>query len=97
MSISYLEGQRGILRIILYLLENGEVNRDKINRELTGSSLLTNRSIERLTSLGLVEIKWRDIGKMNKLPLVYLSKKGREVAELLKKVSEKLPKELPED
>ena len=88
-SMRILEGQAGNLRVLVFLLDSGEVNFQGIVDELplTGRSLYG--VIDKLKGLTLIKTR---IDKSTYPPknMISLSEKGKKVAKLLKEVEEVL-------
>jgi DNA-binding HxlR family transcriptional regulator len=91
MAIRDLEGQKGILRVLMLLDEKGEVNYYSIIKESDLYDRVLRLSLEKLRELELVKTR---IDKSSYPPrnMISLTDKGRKVAEYLKKIEEVLKK-----
>jgi DNA-binding HxlR family transcriptional regulator len=89
MSIKEFEGQKGILRLLVYLYEKGETNYYSIIKESDIYDRVLRLSVEKLKELKLVESK---INNSTYPPrnMISLTPKGRKVAEKLKEIEEVL-------
>jgi len=83
--IRALEGQAGILQVLLYLNRKGEVNFQKIVEEakITGRSLYG--SLDKLNKLGMI-IQRPDNSSYPPKNMISLTEKGELVAEKLKEI-----------
>jgi DNA-binding HxlR family transcriptional regulator len=89
MAIRDLEGQKGILRVLVLLDEKGEVNYYSIIKESDLYDRVLRLSLEKLRELELIKTR---IDKSSYPPrnMISLTDKGRKVAEYLKKIEEVL-------
>lgn len=85
--IRALEGQAGILQVLLYLNKKGEVNFQKIVEEarITGRSLYG--SLDKLNKLGMVKQR-PDNSSYPPKNMISLTEKGIKVAEKLMEIDE---------
>ena len=90
MTISGLEGQKGILKVLIYLLNEKEANRQRITDELTNDARITNASIRRLEELQLIDKSIKEAGRAGQqlVRVFSLTDKGRKVAKHLKEIKE---------
>jgi len=91
MAIRDLEGQKGILRVLMLLDEKGEVNYYSIIKESDLYDRVLRLSIEKLRELELIKTR---IDKSSYPPrnMISLTDKGRKVAEKLKEIEEVMEK-----
>lgn len=85
MSLEKLEGQKGVLRILVYLFEHGETNFQRI---VDGSSLydrIVRNSLPILKDAGLVSTRIDDTSYPPK-NMISLTEKGKGVANKLKEI-----------
>lgn len=87
-SISSLEGQKGILKVLVYLLNVREANRQKITDELTSDARITNACIRKLEELQLIDKSIKEAGRAGQqlVRVFRLTDKGKKVAKLLKEI-----------
>jgi DNA-binding HxlR family transcriptional regulator len=83
--IKQLEGQKGILRLILYLYKKGEINFQKIVNESGIYDRILRLSLNKLKDLGLVETR-KDNSSYPPKNMICLTKKGEEIAKKLKEI-----------
>jgi len=89
MNLKNLEGQKGILRILVYLLDKGEVSIQNITDNTDLYYSIVKKSSSLLREYGLVNTR---VDKSTYPPrnMISLTDKGKKVAEYLKKVEELL-------
>ena len=89
MNLKNLEGQKGILRIIVYLLDKGEVSIQNITDNTDLYYNIVKKSSSLLREYGLANTR----GDNSTYPprnMISLTEKGKRVAEHLKKIEEVL-------
>jgi len=89
MTIKDLEGQKGILRVLILLKDKGEINYYSIIKESDLYDRVLRLSLEKLKELKLVESRL-DNSTYPPRNMISLTDKGRKVAEHLKKIEEVL-------
>ncbi len=89
--IKQLEGQKGILRLILYLNEKGETNFQKIVYDSDIYDRILRLSLEKLKDLGLIVTRI-DNSSYPPKNMISLTEKGKIVAKKLKEIEEVLSK-----
>ena len=91
MNIRELEGQRGILRLPLLLLEKGEMGYYSIIKESDLYDRILRNSLDKLKKLGLVKTR---IDNSTYPPRIMISliDKGKKVAEKLREIEEMMEK-----
>jgi len=89
MNLKNLEGQKGILRILVYLLDKGEVSIQNITDNTDLYYSIVKKSSSLLREYGLVNTRV-DISTYPPRNMISLTDKGKKVAEYLKKVEELL-------
>ena len=89
MNLKNLEGQKGILRILVYLLDKGEVSIQNITDNTDLYYSIVKKSSSLLREYGLANTR---VDKSTYPPrnMISLTDKGKRVAEYLKKVEEVL-------
>jgi len=87
MNLKNLEGQKGILRILVYLLDKGEVSIQNITDNTDLYYSIVKKSSSLLREYGLANTR---VDKSTYPPrnIISLTEKGKEVAEYLKKIEE---------
>ena len=91
MNLKDLEGQKGILRILVYLLDKGEVSIQNITDNTDLYYSIVKKSSSLLREYGLVNTRV-EISTYPPRNMISLTDKGRKVAEKLKEVEEVLEK-----
>lgn len=88
MTVSHLEGQKGILKVLVYLLNVKEANRQKITDELTNDARITNACIRKLEESKLISQAIREGGRAGQqvVRVFFLTDKGKKVAKHLKEI-----------
>jgi len=89
MNLKNLEGQKGILRILVYLLDQGEVSIQNITDNTDLYYNIVKKSSSLLREYGLVNTRV-DSSTYPPRNMISLTEKGKKVAEHLKKVEEVL-------
>jgi len=92
MNIRELEGQSGILRLPLLLLEKGEMGYYSIIKESDLYDRILRNSLDKLKKLGLVKTRI-DTSTYPSRIMISLTDKGRRVAEKLKEIEEMLERD----
>ncbi|MGC9193729.1 MAG: winged helix-turn-helix transcriptional regulator [Thermoplasmata archaeon] len=87
MGIKEFEGQKGILRLLVYLYEKGETNYYSIIKESDIYDRVLRLSVEKLRELKLIESR-TDNSTYPPRNMISLTPKGRKVAEKLKEIEE---------
>jgi len=89
MNLKNLEGQKGILRILVYLLDKGEVSIQNITDSTDLYYSIVKKSSSLLREYGLANTR---VDKSTYPPrnIISLTEKGKEVAEYLKKIEKLL-------
>jgi len=89
MNLKNLEGQKGILRILVYLLDKGEVSIQNItdNTDLYYNIVKKSSSLLREYELANTRVDNSTYPPRN---MISLTEKGKKVAEYLKKIEEVL-------
>ena len=85
MDIRELEGQKGILRLLIFLLENGETGYYSIIKESDIYDRVLRLSLERLKGLELIETRV-DNTSYPPRNMISLTDKGKKVAKHLKEI-----------
>jgi len=87
MAIRDLEGQKGILRVLMLLDEKGEINYYSIIKESDLYDRVLKLSLEKLRELELIKTR---IDKSSYPPrnMISLTDKGKKVAQKLKEIEE---------
>ena len=91
MTIKDLEGQKGILRVLILLKDKGEINYYSIIKESDLYDRVLRLSLEKLKELRLIESRL-DNSTYPPRNMISLTDKGRKVAEKLKEIEEMLEK-----
>jgi len=89
MNLKNLEGQKGILRILVYLLDKGEVSIQNITDNTDLYYNIVKKSSSLLREYGLANTRV-DNSTYPPRNMLSLTEKGKRVAEHLKKVEEML-------
>jgi len=89
MTIKDLEGQKGILRVLILLKDKGEINYYSIIKESDLYDRVLRLSLEKLKELRLIESRL-DNSTYPPRNMISLTDKGRKVAEKLKEIEEVL-------
>jgi len=89
MNLKNLEGQKGILRILVYLLDKGEVSIQNITDNTDLYYNIVKKSSSLLREYGLANTRV-DNSTYPPRNMISLTEKGKKVAEHLKKVEEVL-------
>jgi len=89
MNLKNLEGQKGILRILVYLLDKGEVSIQKITDNTDLYYSIVKKSSSLLREYGLANTRV-DSSTYPPRNMISLTDKGRKVAEKLKEIEEVL-------
>jgi len=89
MAIKDLEGQKGILRVLMLLKDKGEINYYSIIKESDLYDRVLRLSLEKLKELRLIESRL-DNSTYPPRNRISLTDKGRKVAEKLKEIEEVL-------
>ncbi|MEM0160252.1 MAG: transcriptional regulator [Thermoplasmata archaeon] len=89
--IKSLEGQQGILRLLIYLSSVNEVNFQRIVFETDIYDRILRLSLEKLKELGLVKTRI-DNSSYPPKNMISLTEKGKKIAEYLKNIEEVLKK-----
>ena len=89
MAIKDLEGQKGILRVLILLKDKGEINYYSIIKESDLYDRVLRLSLEKLKELRLIESRL-DNSTYPPRNMISLTDKGRKVAEKLKEIEEVL-------
>jgi len=89
MNLKNLEGQKGILRILVYLLDKGEVSIQYITDNTDLYYNIVKKSSSLLREYGLANTRV-DNSTYPPRNMISLTEKGRKVAEQLKKIEEVL-------
>jgi len=87
MNLKNLEGQKGILRILVYLLDKGEVSIQNITDNTDLYYSIVKKSSSLLREYGLVNTRV-DSSTYPPRNMISLTDKGRKVAEHLKKIED---------
>ena len=87
MPLEKLEGQKGVLRILVFLLEHGETNFQKIIDESNLYDRIVRNSLPILKDSGLVSTR---IDKTSYPPknMISLTEKGKDVASKVKEIED---------
>lgn len=85
MGIENLEGQSGILRVLLLLLELGEAHQDRLDGPRNLYGRIVKASLEKLESEGLVK-RWVDNTAWTPRKMSALTEKGIRVAEKVRDI-----------
>jgi len=89
MMIKDLEGQKGILRVLILLKDKGEINYYSIIEESDLHDRVLRLSLEKLKELRLIEARL-DNSTYPHHNMISLTDKGRKVAEKLKEIEKVL-------
>ena len=89
MNLKNLEGQKGILRILVYLLDKGEVSIQNITDSTDLYYNIVKKSSSLLREYGLANTRV-DNSTYPPRNMISLTDKGRKVAEKLKEIEEVL-------
>jgi len=89
MAIKDLEGQKGILRVLILLKDKGEINYYSIIKESDLYDRVLRLSLEKLKELRLIESR-PDNSTYPPRNMISLTDKGRKVAEKLKEIEKVL-------
>jgi len=89
MAIKDLEGQKGILRVLILLKDKGEINYYSIIKESDLYDRVLRLSMEKLKELRLIESRL-DSSTYPPRNMISLTDKGRKVAEKLEEIDEVL-------
>jgi len=87
MNLKNLEGQKGILRILVYLLDKGEVSIQNITDNTDLYYSIVKKSSSLLREYGLVNTRV-DNSTYPPRNMICLTDKGRKVAEHLKRIED---------
>ena len=85
MGVESLEGQSGILRVMVLLLELGAVHQDRLNGPRDLYPRVIESSLEKLEKAGLVK-RWVDDDAWTLKKMSELTDKGIEVARKVKEI-----------
>ena len=91
MPLEKLEGQKGLLRILVYLFDHGETNFQRIVDDSNLYDRIVRNSIPILKDAGLVSTRIDDTSYPPK-NMISLTKKGKQIAEKLREIEEILSK-----
>lgn len=87
MSLSKLEGQKGILRILTFILDKGETNFQRIVDQTDMYDRIVRNSLPILRELELISTRI-DKSTYPYRNMISLTDKGKKVAEKLKEIEE---------
>lgn len=87
MPLEKLEGQKGVLRILVYLLDHGETNFQRIVDESDLYDRVVRNSLPILKDAGLISTKIDNASYPPK-NMISLTEKGERIAEKLKTIEE---------
>ncbi len=85
MGVETLEGQSGILRVLVLLLEFGEAHQERLDGPRNLYGRIVKASLEKLESEGLVK-RWVDDTVWTPRKMSALTEKGIKVAEKVKEI-----------
>jgi len=89
MAIKDLEGQKGILRVLILMKDKGEINYYSIIKESDLYDRVLRLSLKKLKELGLIESRL-DHSTYPPRNMISLTDKGRKVAEKLEEIEKLL-------
>ncbi len=87
MPLEKLEGQKGVLRILVYLFDHGETNFQRIIDESDLYDRIVRNSIRILKDVGLISTKIDNTSYPPK-NMISLTEKGKRIAENIRKIEE---------
>ncbi len=87
MSLEKLEGQKGVLRILVYLNEHGETNFQKIVDDSSLYDRIVRNSLPILKDAGLISTKI-DNSSYPPKNMISLTQKGKRIGSKLKEIDE---------
>ncbi len=87
MSLEKLEGQKGVLRILVYLDEHGETNFQKIVDDSSLYDRIVRNSLPILKDAGLISTKI-DNSSYPPKNMISLTQKGKRIGSKLKEIDE---------
>ncbi|MEM0159777.1 MAG: winged helix-turn-helix transcriptional regulator [Candidatus Micrarchaeaceae archaeon] len=87
MAIRELEGQKGILRVLVFLLEKGETSYYSVIKESDIYDRVLRLSLEKLKELKLINTRI-DNSSYPPRNMISLTDKGKKVAKKLKEIEE---------